>query len=82
MTLIPCPMPPPYLWTTAMDSDGGLRAAVLWHGPRAVLSVECVAGLWEMAYPDGSPIRDAIVAERLESIVRAFVGLPDAEGEP
>lgn len=81
MNLIPCPMPPPYLWTTAMDSEGGLRAAVLWHGPRAVPSVECVAGTWEMAHPDGSPIRDAISAGRLEATVRAFVGLPDAGGE-
>lgn len=75
MTLVPCPMPAPFLWTTALDSEGGLRAAVLWHGPRAVLSVECICGLWELAHPDGSPIREGIPSVRLESAVRSHLGL-------
>lgn len=75
MKLVPCPMPAPFLWTTALDSEGGLRAAVLWHGHRAVLSVECICGLWEMAHPDGSPIGEGIPSARLEAVVRSQLGL-------
>ncbi len=75
MNLVPCPMPPPYLWTTGLDSEGGLRAAVLWHGPRAVLSVECICGTWELAHPDGTPIREGIPSARLENAVRDHLGL-------